>query len=362
MVTYDIPLVPGPTRVPEVVSQAYLTNYGSADLEPEYVDLYAQVQEELQKLLATRNRLAVMTGEGMLALWSALKSCLEPGDPVLAISTGVFGHGIGDMAASIGADVTWVEFGYNEILEPGPVEEAIAEYQPKMVTAVHCETPSGTLNPVHAVGELVEAYRVPLFYVDAVASAAGTPVLVDEWHIDLCLLGTQKALSAFPDLAAVAVSERAWEIIAEVDYAGYDALLPYRDAMEKGWFPYTPAWASLAALHAACQLVLDEGADAVHARHAHVAARCRERARAMDLSLYPAVEACAPTVTALLVPEHLSWDELDRALRQRGMVVAGSLGPLAGKVFRIGHMGTQADEALVDRGMDVLAEVLANNR
>lgn len=361
MVTYDIPLVPGPTRVPEVVRQAYMTDYGSADLEPEYIELYSQVQEELQTILATRNRLAIMTGEGMLALWSALKSCLEPGDRVLAISTGVFGHGIGDMAASIGADVEWVEFGYDEVLQPGPVEEAIAEHQPKMVTAVHCETPSGTLNPVHQVGELVEAYRVPLFYVDAVASAAGTPVLVDEWHIDLCLLGTQKALSAFPDLAAVAVSERAWEIIAQVDYAGYDALLPYHDAIEKGWFPYTPAWASLAALHAACQLVLDEGLEAVHARHARAAARCRERSRAMGLSFYPAAEACAPTVTALQIPEHLTWDGLNRALRQHGMVVAGSLGPLAGKVFRIGHMGTQADATLVDRGMDVLAQVLAEN-
>ncbi len=359
MVTYDIPLVPGPTRVPEVVRQAYLIDYGSPDLEPEYVTLYSEVQEQLRTILATGNKLAIMTGEGMLALWSALRSCLEPGDRVVAVSTGVFGHGIGEMAASMGADVRWVEFGYDEVLRPGPVEEAIVEFQPKMVTAVHCETPSGTLNPVHQVGALVEEYQVPLYYVDAVASAAGTPVLVDEWHIDLCLIGTQKALSAFPDLAAVAVSDRAWKIIDQVEYAGYDALLPYRDAVERGWFPYTPAWASLAALRAACRLVLDEGLDAVYARHAQAAAHCRQRSRAMGLSLYPAEEACSPTVTALRIPERLPWDELDGALRQHGMVVAGSLGPLSGKVFRIGHMGTQADVALVDRGMDVLARVLA---
>ncbi len=358
MLTYDIPLVPGPTRVPELVRQAYLTDYGSSDLEPEYIELYSRVQEELRTILATRNKLAIMTGEGMLALWSALKSCLEPNDRVLAVSTGVFGHGIGDMAASVGADVEWVEFGYDEILQPKRVEQAIVQFQPKMVTAVHCETPSGTLNPVHLVGELVDRYHVPLFYVDAVASAAGTPVLVDEWHIDLCLLGTQKALSAFPDLAAVTVSERAWEVIVEVDYAGYDALLPYREALEKGWFPYTPAWASLAGLHAACRLVLDEGLDSVYARHAQAAAHCRLRSRAMGLSLYPTDEACSPTVTALNVPDHLTWDELDRALREHGMAVGGSLGPLTRKVFRIGHMGTQADTALVDRGMDVLARIL----
>ncbi len=359
MLTYEIPLVPGPTHVPELVRQVYLTDYGSADLEPEYTELYVQVQDQLQTILGTRNRVAIMTGEGMIALWGALKSCIAPGDRVLAISTGVFGYGIGEMAASVGAEVEWVEFGYDEVLEPEPVEKAIAEFKPKMVTAVHCETPSGTLNPVDQVGALVRAYEIPLYYVDTVASAAGTPVLADEWNIDLCLLGTQKALSAFPDLAGVAVSERAWQIIAEVDYAGYDALLPYRDALEKEWFPYTPAWASLAALHAACTLVLDQGLEQVYARHTRAAAHCRQRAQEVGLSLYPVAEAaCSPTVTALKVPEAIGWDELDGGLREHGMVVAGSLGPLAGNVFRIGHMGSQADLSLVERGMDVLARVL----
>jgi len=359
MLTYDIPLVPGPTHVPELVRQVYLTDFGSADLEPEYIELYAQVQDQLRTILGTENKLAIMTGEGMIALWGALKSCIEPGDRVLAVSTGVFGYGIGDMAASIGAEVRWVEFGYDEVLRTEPVEEAIAEFKPKMVTAVHCETPSGTLNPIHLVGELVREHQVPLFYVDAVASAAGVPVLVEEWRIDLCLIGTQKALSAYPDLAGVAVSDRAWDVIGTVDYAGYDALLPYRDALEKRWFPYTPAWASLGALHTACSLVLDQGLEEVYERHARAAAYCRQRAFDIGLSLYPAdEEACSPTVTAIKVPESVQWKDLDYELRERRMVVAGSLGPLAGKVFRIGHMGSQADVSLVKRGMDVLVEVL----
>jgi aspartate aminotransferase-like enzyme len=197
--------------------------------------------------------------------------------------------------------------------------------------------------------------------VDAVASAAGAPILADESSIDLCLIGTQKALSAFPDLAAVAISDRAWETITEANYAGYDALLPYRDALEKRWYPYTPAWASLAALHEACRLVLDEGLEAAYARHARVAQHCRDRAREMGLSLYPVDEAgCSPTVTALKVPERLGWEELNQRLREQGMGVGGSLGSLTGRVFRIGHMGTQADLALVDQGMDVLAHALSN--
>jgi aspartate aminotransferase-like enzyme len=360
MKTYAIPLVPGPTRVRESVRRAYLTDYASADLEPEYSQLYADVQDQLRAICGTRNRFAIMTGEGMIALWGALKSCIRPGERVLAISTGVFGYGIGEMASAIGAEVRWVEFGYDEVLHPGPVEAAIQAFQPKMVTAVHCETPSGTLNPVDLVGELVRRYEVPLFYVDAVASVAGTPLLTDRWGIDLCLIGNQKALSALPDLAAVAVSERAWGVIAEVNYPGYDALLPFYDALEKRWFPYTPAWASLAALHQACRLVLDEGLDQVFARHQRAASRCRDRAREMGLALYPADEAgCSPTVTALRVPDGLPWEELDRRLRARGLGVAGSLGPLAGEVFRIGHMGSQADAELVDRGLDVIAEALA---
>lgn len=362
MLTYEIPLVPGPTRVPESVRRAYLTDYGSGDLEPEYCQLYANVQEQLQTILGTQNQFAIMTGEGMIALWGALKSCIRPGERVLAVSTGVFGYGIGEMAAAIGAEVQWVEFGYDEIFQPEPVEAAIKEFRPKMVTAVHCETPSGTLNPVDLVGALVRQYDVPLYYVDAVASAAGTPVLTDEWRIDLCLIGSQKALSAFPDLAAVAVSERAWDIIADVKYAGYDALAPYREALHKRWFPHTPAWASLAALHQACQLVLEEGLDEVYARHQRVAQYCRTRAQEMGLSLYPVGEAsCSPTVTALKVPQSLGWEALDRRLREKGMGVAGSLGPLAAKVFRIGHMGAQADMDLVQRGMDVLAQAIAEN-
>ena len=362
MLTYRIPLVPGPTRVPESVRRAYLTDYASADLEPDYSWLYAKVQEQLRTILNTENQLAIMTGEGMIALWGALKSCIGSGDRVLAVSTGVFGHGIGEMAAAIGAEVQWVEFGYDETIRPGRVEEAIRAFHPKMVTAVHCETPSGTLNSVGSVGEIVRRHNVPLYYVDAVASAAGTPVLVDEWDIDLCLIGAQKALSAFPDLAAVAISGRAWDIIAEMNYPGYDALLPYRDALEKRWFPYTPAWASLAALHEACRLILKEGLDQVYARHTAVARHCRERARRMGLSLYPVDEAgCSPTVTALKAPQPLGWEELNRRLRDRGVGVGGSLGPLAGRVFRIGHMGTQADLALVDRGMDILGQVLTES-
>ena len=359
MKTYPIPMVPGPVQVPAEVLQAYLTDYGSADLESEYLELYRQTEADLQSIFATRNPIAIMTGEGMLALWGALKSCILPGDPVLAIATGVFGYGVGDLARSIGAEVRTIGFEYDQtITNWEAIEEAILAFRPKMITAIHCETPSGTLNPIETLGQLKEKHGVPLLYIDAVASAGGTPVLTDDWKVDLMLGGTQKAISVPPSMSIVAVSQKAWEIIDEVDYPGYDALKPFQKAVENAYFPYTPYWQGLAALQAGTRLLLEEGLDAVFQRHAQVAAACRARLAEMGLRMFPVEEAIpAPTVTAVYVPEGIAWPEFDRRLRERGLVVGGSYGPLAGKVFRMGHMGSQARLTLVEKALDVIEAV-----
>lgn len=359
MKTYPIPMVPGPVKVPEEILQAYLTDYGSADLESDYIDLYRQTEASLQEIFATKNKIAIMTGEGMIALWGALKSCLVPGDRVLCVATGVFGYGIGDMARSIGAEVKTVGFEYDQTINDyEAIEEAVASFKPKMITAVHCETPSGTLNPIEGLGKLKEKYGVPLLYVDAVASLGGAPVLTDEWNVDLMLGGTQKAFSAPPDMSMVAVSDRAWEIIDQVNYPGYDALKPFKTAVEERYFPYTPYWQGLAALHTACRLILDEGLEQCFARHEQVAAYCRDRLARIGLQIFPAADAVSsPTVTAVYVPDGTSWAEFDSRLRAKGLVVGGSYGPLAGKVFRLGHMGAQANLDLVEQALNVIEAV-----
>lgn len=352
-------MVPGPVKVPPEILKAYLTDYGSADLEPEYLDLYRQTEKNLQEIFSTRNTIAIMTGEGMLALWGALKSCIVPGDKVLAVATGVFGYGVGDMARSIGAEVRVVGFEYDQTIHDWErIEQEIKTFHPKMITAIHCETPSGTLNPIAELGKLKEKYGVPLLYVDAVASAGGAPVLTDEWQVDLMLGGSQKALSVPPSMSIVAISQAAWDIIDAVDYPGYDALKPYRNALEMAYFPYTPYWQGLAALQTGAKLLLQEGLEAVFSRHETVAAYCRERLTTMGLELFPATGAVhSPTVTAAKVPENIPWPQFDRRLRERGLVVGGSYGPLAGKVFRLGHMGSQADHALVNQALDVIESV-----
>ncbi len=360
MIEYPIPMVPGPTAVPQSILEAMNKDYPSPDLEVEFIDLYNQTEKMLQILFGTSNRVVIHTGEGMIALWGALKSTIQPGDKVLSLATGVFGYGIAEMAASIGAEVKVYGLEYDQTFEDwDEIEKEIQSFRPKMITAVHCETPSGTLNPLEMIGFFKRKYEIPLFYVDAVASLGGTAVKTDEWGIDLCLGGSQKVLSAPPLAAFVAVSEPAWKIIKQVGYVGYDAILPFWDAQEKFYFPYTPNWHGVAAISQAVKLILEEGLENVFMRHEAVASHCRNELQAMGLRLFPSANARpSPTVTAVYVPEKFGWPELDLRFREKGLVVGGSYGPLSGKIFRLGHMGSQATMELVNKALEVIKEVV----
>jgi aspartate aminotransferase-like enzyme len=359
VVTYEIPLMPGPVSIPEEIRAAYGIDYGSADTEEEFFALYEECERGLQEILVTDNQISILSGEGMIALWGALKSIIQPGDKVLAVATGVFGYGIGEMAAQIGADVEVIGFGYDAVLDADQVREAARRVRPKLITAVHCETPSGTLNPISGLGEIARDVE-SLLYVDFVASAGGAPLQVDEWGIDLGLLGSQKVLSCMSDLAMVSISERAWEAIGRVDYPGYDALAPWRTAVADRYLPFTHNWHAMAGLRIAIERLLHtQTLEKSIQVHREVSGYCIERLVEMGVEIWPAsADISSPTVTAAKVPAGWTWEKLDSGLREHGMVVGGSYGPLTGKVFRIGHMGSQADRALVARGMDVLEQVL----
>ncbi len=360
MKSYPIPMVPGPVHVPEYIREAYQQDFGSADMEPEFLQLYNQTEKNLQKIMGTENQVAILTGEGMLALWSALKSCLAPGDRVLSLATGMFGYGVGEMAKSLGAQVKTIGFAYNETLHNWPmIEKTIIEYNPKMITVIHCETPSGTLNPLQILGELKSKHGVPLLYVDMVASVGGVPIETDAWSIDLALGGSQKVLSAPAEMCFLAISQTAWKIIETIGYSGYDALLPFQTAQQDFYFPYTPHWHGVAALHAASNKLIEEGLANVFSRHEQVAGFCRDQLHRIGFTLFPAENANpSPTVTSVNLPEGTSWTTFDRALRSHGLVVGGSYGPLSGKVFRLGHMGSQADMDLAEKTIAVLEKVI----
>ena len=174
-----IPMVPGPVALHEDVIAVLGRDYGSGQVESDFLCLYDATSRGIGKLMGTKDDVVLMTGEGMLALWGALKSCLKPGDPVVSVGTGVFGDGIGEMAESFGCIVEKVSLPYDCSIRESDlaaVEEAIRRVKPVMLTAVHCETPSGTLNPIGLLGKLKKDLGVPLFYVDTVAGLGGAPV------------------------------------------------------------------------------------------------------------------------------------------------------------------------------------------
>lgn len=357
-----IPMVPGPVSVSANVLAAMAQDYGSGQIETDFLKLYDQTGRKLATLMGTRNDVVLMTGEGMLALWSGLKSCLSAGQRVLSLSTGVFGEGIGHMAASIGCEVRWINYDFDQSVHNFEhIAEVVKEFRPHMITAVHCETPSGTFNPIAEIGVIKRQYNVPLLYMDAVASLGGAAVEMDAWSVDLLLGGSQKCLSVPPSMSILGVSAQAWDIAATINYQGYDSLSPWRTVQQDGRCPYTPYWHGVAALNAAADSILAEGLEAVFTRHTAVAAACRAGLAQLGIALWNAPESLpATTVTAARVPDGIDWPTWRKALREQGLVVSGSFGPMAGKVFRLGHMGTQADAGLIHQALEAIAKVKKN--
>lgn len=359
MEKYKIGLVPGPVSVPKDVRAAWENDFASSDLEEEFFELYGENQKLIQKILHTKNDVLITSGEAMSILWGSLKCTLKPGEKIMAVSSGLFGEGFAEMAESFGAEAEVCAFDYDSVPDPDKVYEHAKRFRPKVITAVHCETPSGTITPCLAeLGKIAREIDA-LFIVDFVSSAGGVPLNVDEAEIDIGLWGSQKVLSMTPSLSISTVSERAWKIIEDVDYHGYEAFKGWREVPRKKYMPYTHDWHSMKALNVSLLKTIDEGLENVLARHEKAAKLCRDMGHEIGLKLFPKDEKfSSPTVTAFYVPEKFTWKEFDSRLREKGLAVGGNYGKLAGKVFRIGHMGSQADEALVKEGMNIIEEVI----
>ncbi|KAG7388143.1 hypothetical protein PHYPSEUDO_013103 [Phytophthora pseudosyringae] len=357
-------LVPGPSQMLPNVLEALGTACGSSDLEPAFWDDYLALERTLQQFLHAEScSVAIQSGEAMLALWGALKSTVKPGDVVVCAANGLFGQGFADMAQALGADVRVVQCDWRKTVDVEALSREIRRSNPKLVTAVHCETPSGLLNDLQGVGETVANETTDgLFLVDFVSSAGGAPLNVDAWKIDVGLLGPHKALSGPPALAFTTVSEKAWERINQVKYVGYDALQPfYRAALqEPRLLPYTHNWQAIRAALVACDNVKQEGGiEAAIRRHAQVSAFARrEVLETLGLKLYGDESAASPTVTAIELPEGCDWDALQEELRAQKLLVGGSYGPLKGKVLRLGHMGSQANKEVVAEAIKIIGAAL----
>lgn len=362
-----LPFYPGPVTIHPKIAKVMHKDFAPPRFGTEYTELYADLAKKIQKICNTENEAIFPTGEAMVGLWGALKSCLKAGDKVVTVGTGVFGDGFADMAESLGCVVDKVSFPYDSTITRNDLEridEAIKRTKPVMITAVHCETPSGTLNPLEELGKLKKERNVPLLVVDAVASMGGAEIKTDAWNCDILLGGSQKCFSCPPFTGIMLVSDTAWEIAEKVGYAGYDSILPFHNAAENPMkFPYTPCYAGIQALHKSAQLLEKEGLETVYRRHLEVAELCRNGLKELGIPLWTSPEAVnSPTCTAAMLPKGFDFKSWKWALAEYGMYIAGSFGPMDGKIFRIGHMGTQAKKEKMEKALKIMKKVLKKRK
>lgn len=318
------------------------------DYDPAFQLLYETVVGKAQKAMRLSTRPVILHGEPVLGLEAAAASLITPGDVVLNLVSGVYGKGFGYWAKRYSPHLIEIEVPYNEAIDPQAVAEMLTAHPEITIVCVcHHDTPSGTINPVDAIGSLVSAHGAYLV-VDAVSSFGGMKTHPEDCSADIYVTGPNKCLGAPPGLTLMGVSERAWAKMKANDEAPRASMLSIVD-WENAWsrkepFPFTPSVAEINGLDVALDLYLGEGPEAVWARHALTAKAMRAGVTAMGLSLWAASDAIAsPTTTAVRTPEGIDEAALRQTARAHyGVVFSAGRGETLGKLTRIGHMGPTA--------------------
>lgn len=343
-------MTPGPTMIHESVRMAMSKPILQPDIDPDFFKLYQETTSLVANLLKTKNETLILSGEGILGLEAACASLIEEGDRVLIISNGIFGEGFGDFAKMYGAECV---FYHQDFRKPIDILKLSAflekDHDFKLATVVHCETPSGLINPIELICPLLRKYHI-LSVVDAVSSIGGMEIQTDDWSIDMILGGSQKCLSAPPGLTFLAMSAEAKQAMRErkTPIRGfYTNLMTWEGYSEQMWFPYTQPVSDLYAFNAALKRWF-EGKNVI-AKHEVAANRTRKELLELGFELYP-IESPSNTVTAVIVPNEFDEAAFREALlKQHGIMITGAFGPLKGKVLRIGHMGENINEDYLDR-------------
>ncbi len=343
-----ITLTPGPVTAYPAVLKAMATpipyNY-----DPYFQTLYEQVSLKAARALRSDRPTLLLHYEPAVAIEAAAASLIGSDDVVLNLVSGVYGKGFGSWAARYAKEVIEVEVGYDDAIVPEQVADALAAHPAvRIVSAVHHDTPSGTINPIREIGEVVRAHGA-LLIVDAVSSFAGMDIHPDDCHAGIFLTGLGKCLGGPANLTLADISAPAWdhmEANPSSPRASVLGLLDWRDAWRKdASFPFTPSIAEVHGVDAALDLYLAEGPEAVWRRHARTARACRAGVKALGLSLWPIREAiAAPTTTAIRVPDGLTSQDLIGIARARyGVMFSSGRQQTQDPVLRIGHMGPTAE-------------------
>jgi aspartate aminotransferase-like enzyme len=337
--------IPGPTPLPDLVREAgarQMVNHRG----PEFRELIGRVTQRLRTAFATNNDLLILTCSGTGALEAAVVNHLSVGDNVLGVSIGSFGDRFIDIAERYGAKVRHLRVEWGRAAEPIAVAAALREMSAagspaKAVLLTHNETSTGVTNPLAELAAAArEASPATLIIVDAISGLGAVPFNTDGWDLDVVATGSQKSWMVGPGLAMVSISDRAWTANRDATMPRfYFDLAEARHYLDKGETPWTPAVSVLMQLDVALELLEAEGYPAIFARHAACGAAARAGLSALGFRLLAEPAHASDTVTAAYVPDGVEWPSLNRQLLDRGLVLAGGQGKLAGKILRIGHLG-----------------------
>jgi len=332
--------IPGPTSLPPTVREAggrQMINHRG----PEFRELLERLQAGMKPYFGTTGDIAILSCAGTGGLEAAIVNTLSPGDRVLAVSIGAFGDRFAKIAEAYGANVDRVAAEWGWAAAPDEIRERLGRGDCKAVLLTHNETSTGVMNPIP---ELAAAIRdvapEALILVDTVSSLGAVPFDMDGWGIDVVATASQKAWMSAPGLAMVAASDRAREAMKTATMPRfYLDLAKHFEAMATGETPWTPAVAVAFQVDEGIRLMEAEGKEAVFARHVACAAATQAGIESLGFELLAEPAHRSRTVTAAWLPDGVEWKDFNGRIKQRGVILAGGQGKLAGKVFRVGHLG-----------------------
>ncbi len=356
-------LGPGPSMVHPRVLHALSTPL-LGHLDPAFVTVMDDIQTLLRQTFATTNQFTIaLSGTGSAGMEASIVNLVEPGDSVIVGVNGVFGSRLATMVERCGGNAIRIEAPWGCIVEPDAIAEALQRSGPvKAVGLVHAETSTGVWQPIEPVGKLCRAHQA-LLLVDAVTSLGGVPLQVDEWGIDICYSATQKCLSCPPGLAPLTMNERA---MAAVKHRHANCQSWYLDlaliaeywSEQKRTYHHTAPISMLYALREALRLIDEEGLPARHARHQLNSDALVAGLIALGLTPLPPAGQRLPMLTCVSVPKHINEAAVrTRLLETFGIEIGGGLGPLKGKVWRIGLMGESCTQANVITLLNALEDI-----
>ncbi len=359
-------LGPGPSEVPRRVLNANaLPAVGY--LDPTFVELMQTVQAQLRSLFLTQNRHTLtITGPGTAAMECAIDNLAEPGDTVICCVHGFFGDRMRQMLERAHVELHVVNSPWGQPTDLNRLEETLkAHPKTSLVTVVHGETSTGVVQDIAALSKVVQAHGA-LLLVDTVASLGGVEFRTDDWKVDCAYTGSQKCLSAPPGLSPITFSERAVEKIRgrkTPPKSWYlDFLLNWKYWDSPPSYHHTTSIQTMYALHEALNLLLGEGLEQRWLHTREVASQLYGVLEDLNFQLFVSPEHRLATLTTALLPEGVAEGPLrQRLLLEYNIEVAGGLGELAGKAWRVGLMGHSCRKESVEILASVLAPLLAES-